>query len=421
MQFDGPQELSDALLRSWNSELHRHALPISENGARNLLHLAFHASQTEDEGRPSRFRLVASDNFSWLVQFDRPVPITGIETLRRLGQSVSLPDSALAITELGSSGEMACIGICSLTTMTCARPAVGHPWILSIPSRPILVIDVRGAGHVSAEVAPESPFILRHGRVRDSLPYDQVPQVSDWLERLAFDVRQRVVHYIGEIECELLEPSVIKVSMMRVWSEVLSCVLGARHGGAFVILPEDLDPADPIAERYEVACRFDGTVDLAARFAVLLIACVEMTQASSVEEHDSVTHRWADAWQTLAAEARAVADLANVDGCVVFDRSLDLAGFGGEIHTKRSDAVLPLLQRSRETLVETDLEAFGTRHRSAARLCSAHPGVIAFVISQDGELRVFASDQQAAFRYDDLDAWPALRVSRDEIEGMQQG
>jgi hypothetical protein len=45
----------------------------------------------------------------------------------------------------------------------------------------------------------------------------------------------------------------------------------------------------------------------------------------------------------------------------------------------------------------------GTRHQSAARLCQIHSGVLVLTLSQDGDLKLFASDEFFAYAYGPLD------------------
>lgn len=62
--------------------------------------------------------------------------------------------------------------------------------------------------------------------------------------------------------------------------------------------------------------------------------------------------------------------------------------------------------KTNESWADQTLEQFGgTRHRSAVRLTQVLPGAIAFVISQDGDLRVFYSDGTGVYSFTDLDAW----------------
>jgi len=51
----------------------------------------------------------------------------------------------------------------------------------------------------------------------------------------------------------------------------------------------------------------------------------------------------------------------------------------------------------------------GTRHMSAARLCKAHDDLLVFIMSQDGELKVFSSDG------DKVNAFGPLDVTRAPV------
>ena len=116
-----------------------------------------------------------------------------------------------------------------------------------------------------------------------------------------------------------------------------------------------------------------------------------LASAGSDSRHKAVA--WESARRRMFSAARALADLGNVDGCVVLDRRLRLYGFGGEIRVADEEIEgWRCTTAHPETLAEgepVDMESFGTRHRSASRLCAAIPGTTVFVVSQDGDLRVF--------------------------------
>jgi hypothetical protein len=85
---------------------------------------------------------------------------------------------------------------------------------------------------------------------------------------------------------------------------------------------------------------------------------------------------------------------------VVLDRRMTVHGFGGTIETgaAQSSTRTYVDSRTNVLLAEEELLArFGHRHRSAFLLCQAVPRIIAFVISQDGDLRVFSSDDQHVY------------------------
>jgi hypothetical protein len=82
-----------------------------------------------------------------------------------------------------------------------------------------------------------------------------------------------------------------------------------------------------------------------------------------------------------------------------------LHGFGGSINVDRNgDEKRPCIHLATKEVVPRNelLHPLGERHKSAYYLCHEVPGCIAFVISQDGDLRVFASDESHVYYGDHL-------------------
>lgn len=409
MDFYGSRELADTLIASGWSADPSGLLAFSADDLRNLVGLCYHASLVKEEGRLTRFRLTASPTWEKLIAFPRPVLLTDIGVLRRLAYTSSLPDSALQIGMW--QGKLACKGICNFSRMIRARPFVGFPRSSQSPEGPLLVIHVREPGHLIAGILPQTPLILRAGILREAMPFEHVDFVDRWLDRLSSSLCDLGVRSKRERAGPYRQSPLIKRGITRLWSEVLTFTLEARHGGAFVILPELGCTPQDVSHRYGIQCNFPGSGGLGLVFADLLGACDDVREAQTAEQREETRDRWSGALQSLDALAKCVADLTNVDGCVVLDWQLNVLGFGGEIRVPDSDVRLPLvLPETGEVLAGGETPHLGTRHRSAARLCQAHPDLLVFVISQDSELRLYASDHAATRRYDALDAWPALRL-----------
>src|SRR5262249_33778969 len=101
-------------------------------------------------------------------------------------------------------------------------------------------------------------------------------------------------------------------------------------------------------------------------------------------------------WSTAASLGHPSA----LDGCAVLHRRMTVHGFGGTIETGAANSSPRTYADSRTNapLAEEPLLArFGHRHRSAFLLCKAVPNAIAFVISQDGDLPVFSSDERHVY------------------------
>ncbi len=85
------------------------------------------------------------------------------------------------------------------------------------------------------------------------------------------------------------------------------------------------------------------------------------------------------------------ADLASVDGALVLNADMSIAGFGG--HLLYSEPAIVLVERALDLegskTEPASLRTYGTRHNSAARFCWHRPGATAFVVSQDGAVSCF--------------------------------
>lgn len=99
-----------------------------------------------------------------------------------------------------------------------------------------------------------------------------------------------------------------------------------------------------------------------------------------------------DALAALAGSVGIVASLSRVDGAVLLQNGLDVAGFGIEIRTKADVEIVHLAGDEQATkLTAADPRSFGTRHRSMMRYCQAHPSAVGIVISQDGDIRAITT------------------------------
>jgi hypothetical protein len=208
-------------------------------------------------------------------------------------------------------------------------------------------------------------------------------------------------------------------------SRMLSVTVQARHGGAFVVLPgNELD-----AIRHGIRLKYSASgLDLgldASRFCIASLDC--MNSGTATEQQ---LREWSVLREKMMTNAEAAGNLSGVDGCVVLNQHLQVCGFGGEILVSESQAIeAPRLYKKAITGEVWDYEMFmkgigGTRHKSAARLCKAHPGILVFVISQDGDLKIIYSDSSQVNAFGPLDipefGDPIPEVSIFKIKPSQQ-
>ena len=102
--------------------------------------------------------------------------------------------------------------------------------------------------------------------------------------------------------------------------------------------------------------------------------------------------------QTLTDTADAVARLSATDGFVILNGKLRLLGFGTKIvwDERIPSTCVEVDEMLRPTGGEFSLERAGTRHTAGYMLCQSVPGAHVFVVSQDGELRLFFMDRDEA-------------------------
>ncbi|MBF0107691.1 MAG: response regulator [Magnetococcales bacterium] len=85
--------------------------------------------------------------------------------------------------------------------------------------------------------------------------------------------------------------------------------------------------------------------------------------------------------------AKRMAHLSRVDGAMILSHRLRPLSFGTMLSAQRwRGRTQYCLDDHGADTVDVDLEKYGTRHASAVNLVGAYPGVVAFVISQDGPI-----------------------------------
>lgn len=204
------------------------------------------------------------------------------------------------------------------------------------------------------------------------------------------------------IECYAPNPEVFAKDFADLWAAVLSTAIEGRHGGAFVIVPS--------SDCHHVTPKYRSEGGLFTAFEKTLRHCLDATDSSGPFYLWRFKQYWKSHEDHLRRLARVIGQLAAMDGCVVLDRRLNLQGFGAKIDYSPDATFLPLVdaRTDRNVSEEEIAKGMGTRHRSACRLAQILPGVIIFVVSQDGDLTAVYSDDSRAYRVKQLDAWSSV-------------
>jgi hypothetical protein len=203
----------------------------------------------------------------------------------------------------------------------------------------------------------------------------------------------------------------------KIFENILRFAAEHRHGAAFAILPDGIaaDDArlrDRIKMKYAVESPniWSELVDecVAYRRYFDLVSKKDNAPAAELKEMNIWEKIWEDKQRRITALESFVASLSGVDGIVVLSKGCRLLGFGGEITVPMLD--LAEVKRAEDanatklTTVQTD--SFGTRHRSAFRLCSSFEDCVVLIVSQDGAARAVKKVGQDVVLWNSVDLRP---------------
>jgi hypothetical protein len=360
------------------------ARPRSKDQLRILITCAYQASLRTEEGRPVRFHVlfdIAPEKF--VAKFEAPLDYDA-GSLVDLAPTIGIGFQWLSVAPRDPlSDPLEIVGICD-PGLSLHKDDILPRWddlLFHVPKVRGLMLSVFGPGSMRVILGAKRVVELRNGSLR--LPYsvNQITYIREWYhetaDRLGFGttpIGGRLVRWL--------------------WGNILRAVCNARHGGCFLVIPEALDLADmPItikyrlgAERLQDVFRERMAVEPGLSRHVHGRADLEI----SVLDDSHFIER------DVARITDLVASLAAVDGAVVLRRDWKLVGFGAEITETglwRDDEDVEYGEHpdSMDERNAKPLSSLGMRHRSAYRFCQRVPGAMAFVISQDGELRVFCN------------------------------
>lgn len=396
-------------------------LRLSEKGLRNLVDLAFKISLKKEESRYPRFQIYSpavkfspikdNEEPDWMVFFDPPITLD-VSTLHRISSGIPSRPYALCVGE--SEGTIEAYGVIRIEDLNSQSTRSSKN--INVDCYPGLILSVEEPGilNVSLSNTPGTLIeylTLRHGKIERL--YD--PHITPIVESIFYHGIEECIR--SSVEGEL--SSNISGYIGNIWSYILSLAVDFRNGGQFIILP-------PGSSLSEGCLRVGDTKVLQVKHTTTKpdlgsqIATLDQESASIQRERchiirnpftgekfpeddcDSALQRGVsqglsgakrihDKYQALFDSARAVAKLSTADGCLVFDRRLQLLGFKGEVLV-REDPECVELDLDREGFKQKrlfDINQYGTRHRSAARFCGKVPGAVVFVVSQDGDIRLF--------------------------------
>jgi hypothetical protein len=399
-----PPDLAGYVRQHWPAG---RVLALPDDLLREALSIAFHASLTSEEARPTRFRLLlmspealpergAPNEGVLRLVFDRTRAATADE-LRQLAPSAPFETTLIGVHAV--QGKLRIWGLAHSGPAWLAPTWGGRVVVPNWTFDPI--VHVTGPGHVAVRCAGKLIGALEQGALVDAMMdvFD-----SEWLPAMFVHEREEVRREHAALQAQAPVPTAAEPSLVgRIGQDLLrraiQLVLGARHGG--LILVADVPTGAPFAGLVglNLKYRFDQS-EPSRRYRTLLLQMLDRLAAGTTNPSVDYADFAGDTSQDLEKleqaifeMSRVIAGLAEIDGAVVLDKGFSLLGFGAEVSSEIAapTRVWRALDPEGERREVNAVEDVGTRHRAAYRFVRQHPRGLAIVISHDGGVSFVAN------------------------------
>jgi DisA bacterial checkpoint controller nucleotide-binding len=392
-----PPDLARYVVDHWPSE---GAPLIGADLLCEAVSVAFQASLTSEEGRPTRFRLLLTPperlplngvpNEGVLrLEFARDRPLTADE-LRRL--SPAAPFESALIGSHVVEGQLRIWGIAHSGPQWLNPTWGGRGPVPNWSYDPIL--HVTGPGQVAVRCAGKLIGAIERGALVDG--FVDVFE-SDWLPALFAAERELVRREHSALQ--LLTPapteadhSLVGMIGQHMLRRAIQLIRNARNGGMILVVDTAGVGDDGTLGGLRLKYRFAGN-EPPRRYRTLLFQILDRVAARTTKASVGWSDFALDDSQELERLERSVFELsrvigglAGIDGAVVLDKRLQLVGFGAEVSSDlpSPDRVWRALDLEAIERLPESIENVGTRHRAAYRFAQHHPRGLAIVISHDG-------------------------------------
>lgn len=379
---------------------------------KEVLSVCYRASLLREEDRPLRFRLVLRDADAFSsdqgppagvhrLLFEEMLPFTEQE-LRKLAPSVDFYGSLIGLKYAEGKG-LAIWGILHVGLRWAQNMYGGGEMFRPLPDS--LMVHVADPGRITVSRGIVEIASLSAGEIvyPSSGVFD-----SRWI-RSAFETtwqEELALHLEGRKQATkpwaTVDPEFYRMVIKQTFVRIVGKIRYKKHGGTLICIP-DARKEEFLSENPYVKIKYKFIdEEPRRRFRTLIVElAASLAEYCGSSAEAGKTAGWMDYLacdnpalyrldEALFELAQFIADMALVDGAVVFTRRFELIGFGAEISGKldRAETIAHALDpEGLETRkVRDDCE--GTRHHSAYNLCNALHDVLAVVISQDGPMKM---------------------------------
>jgi hypothetical protein len=398
-----PPDLAHYVEANWPAGV---KLSLSPELLEEALGVAFQASLTVEEARPTRFRLLLT-SASQLPEagapkagvlrllFAEPRPFSADE-LRRLAPAV--PFESALIGAHADHGKLRIWGVAHSGPAWLAPTWGGRSVVPNWTYDPI--IHVTAPGHLAVRCAGHLIGALERGLVVDAtLDVFESRWLPAMFEREREDIRAaHAAQQASAPSPTAAEHSLVGKVGQQMLRRAIQLVRGAHHGGLVLVVNTQADGKPDLRglrSKYTL-----GQDEPSHRYQTLLLeilkAVAETTSKASVGWVDFASNEsahFAALEQDVFELSRVLANLTAIDGALVLDKRFGVVGFGAEVSAElpTPERVFRALDAEGSERQAESIENVGTRHRAAYRFVNDHPDGLAVVISQDGGVSFVAN------------------------------
>jgi hypothetical protein len=412
-----PHDLSEEILRLWNPSSRRRTseeyagLPDQET-LEYLISTCYQVSMMHEEMRSQRFRIMLCDpsllppksgpphGFLRLV-FSEPRAFHEYELLK-LCPASEFESSLIGVHHDPAEG-LRIWGLLNSGPRWIQVFRGGSKAMTPVPDS--LVLDMTGPGSIRAYRGSAVIAQLSGGRIM--MPRTNVLH-SRWItQRTAFFQNEMMEEHMSSREgagqvWATVSQKFISSLYEQVIKRIISSIRNRKHGGTIIIFPRSLiqtisSPNPHIFMKYI----FRNEEPMRRLRSLIVDIMNELAREYGAQGNPEMVVGWTDYVacnnetlteldEALFEYAGFIANLAAVDGSVIFAKGLELVGFGGVIKgaLSKEDLIARALDSEGEDRVYEDAEGVGTRHLTAYHICRDIQDSLAIVISQDGNTRL---------------------------------
>ena len=406
---------------------------LTDDDLKKLIKMAFLATFKKEESKYPKFQIYIpfkpdKSAHDLIVKFDEPIKIdlNNISPLSRMG--IGIPQKVGALVVEKENSDLQITGIVQINNhdelfgelLESTTNLVGIFIIIENPGSIHILFNLPNGSKRQLE--------LTGGEVKINADAVQNPIVNICFFEMAAKIVKNY-KYSSDNKSEKFNKffELVKI-IQRVWHRILKLVVNRNRGAQFVIVSSNIQARED--QNLDMAYFLQPSTDENYRNPILYFFDQYYDYykyRTFYKQKDLFDNRdLLKSYHNLIHHIDMIANLSTIDGNIVFDQYLNLIGFGGEVKVKenpedfkyieykiKTEFNTPLINQNipnnidelleRQKLIELlispdehdkankwNSQEYGTRHRSAARLCTVPDlNAFVFVVSQTGAVREF--------------------------------